>query len=559
MVQLVAAWRGLSGAVGCGSGWELAKTLTAEAAFGAAFQPNGWNVGGRLRAVDVAGIIRATAYGLIAILLLYFTVRLLGATPQVFFWPDSWGYFSPAARHAAGEAFTGTLGRTVAYPALLDAVVSLGDLRKLYVAQSILAIAGVLAFVGSLFVVVRQSRQRTFGLILAAGFTLLLVSYQPLTNYVSFAMPEVLYIALSLIVALITLAALASDSATTQLILFVPGVLLSVINCLVKPHWWGAAIVSIAMLVGTCASAMSRERRLGFAALIIALAGSALLISEQWNFSKDDASAATFGPLTLFCNHLDVVRPSLDGAIPSSVSPAARQELLAEIDKVLAATDDVWPLNQVNGDKCMYNTKLNSLLTPMFGEPRDIGRFARSAFISGVENRPAAYLAKVVRQFMAALVAPFGDPVRLVSADEDSTAIVARLSLPARTLVQDAVSTGTTRPVFERRLAPIEYQATRVLFIANHFAIYLFAAALIAAGAALRSDDAVYRRSSLLFVAAFLLYLSSLSVVAVSHTFDIPRYQETTAPLALLSTFASLFALIAAAERLMARAIGGRS
>jgi hypothetical protein len=511
-----------------------------------------------LRAIDVARTVRAAAYALIAALLVYFGARLLGSTPQVFFWPDSWGYFTPGARHVAGQPFAGTLGRTVAYPALLDAVLSFGDLRRLYVVQCILAMGAALAFVASLLVVVGGSRHRTCGLILAAGFALLFVSYQPLTNYVSFAMPEVLYIVLSLTIALIVLAALASDSARTKLILFAPGVILSVVNCLVKPHWWGAAIVSIAMLVAAWAMALSRAPKLGMAAMLIAVAGSALLLFEQWNFSKDDAAAGTFGPLTLFCNHLDVIRPSLDGAIPSGVSSTLRQEFLSEIDKVLAATDDSWPLNRVNGDKCMYNPKLSALLAQMFGQQRDISRFARAAFIIGVENRPGAYLAKVIRQFMAALGAPFADPARLVSAENDYAATAAQLPPPVRASVREAISTGTTRPVFEGLFAPIQYQATRLLFIANHVAIYVFSAALIAACLSLLTDDAVYRRSSLSFGATFLLYLSSLSVVAVSHTFDIPRYQETTAPLALLSSFAALFVLFAAAGRLMPRAASSK-
>jgi hypothetical protein len=63
------------------------------------------------------------------------------------------------------------------------------------------------------------------------------------------------------------------------------------------------------------------------------------------------------------------------------------------------------------------------------------------------------------------------------------------------------------------------------------------------------SHEAADRSSALTYLACLVLYLSSLSVVAASHTFDFPRYVHTTVPMALLAYFSSILVLMTAVER----------
>jgi hypothetical protein len=500
--------------------------------------------------LDIARFIRLGAYGVMAVILLSFSIRLFSAAPRIFFWPDSEGYFLSAANHVTGAAFEGTLGRTIGYPALLYVVLRFGELSDIYFVQCALAVVTCLAFVASLCVIVRQTRYKTLGVPLAALFTLLLVSYQPLTNYVSFVMPESLYICLSVVVTFLTLAIWSANTIETRLAIFVLGVVLSVGNCLVKPHWWGAAIVSIVLLGAAWAMTVSRDRARGFTALFIAIAGSGVLVFEQWNFSKDDPTAHTFGPLTLFCDHLDIIRPILEKDIPAGAGQAPREALLAEIDVLLATKDPGWALNGgLNGGiKCLYSQKIMAPLSQMFGRQK-LGRFAMSAFIDGVKYNPRAYVAKVARQFVGVLSAPFGNPVELASTDDDAPDLIGTLPATVRDLARSVIPVGQTSPVFQGSLASIGYQATRFLFISNHVAIYVLIAAWIASGLLLMSHEAADRSSAWICLACLVLYLSSLSVVAASHTFDFPRYVHTTVPTALLAYFSSILVLLTAVGR----------
>jgi hypothetical protein len=500
---------------------------------------------------EIAGSLCVIAYSAIAIVLLFFGIRLFGAPPQIFFWPDSSGYFFPAATYASGGPFAGLYGRSVGYPATLYAVLRFGELRDLYFVQCALTLVTCIAFVASLLVIVRQTRYKTLGLVLTAFFTLLLVSYQPLTNYVSFAMPETLYICLSVVVTFLTLAVWYSNAMGIRLTVFVLGVVLSVANCLVKPHWWGAAIVSIALLGAAWAMTFSRDRVRSLIALVIAIAGSGVLIFEQWNFAKDDVAVLTFGPLTLFCDHLDIVRPTLDENIPANAPQAARQALLEEIDNVLATKDPDWELNGgVNGgENCIYSPKIRTPLSQIFGQDRDLGRFAMTSFVDGVKHNPRAYLAKVLRQFAGVLRAPIGNPTTLEVTDLKFSDFAGEVPIALRDSARSAISTGETSPVFQGKLAAIGYQATRFLFISNHFVFCAFVAALITSCALLsKARDLADRKSAIIFPICLILYLSSLSVVAASHSFDFPRYLHTTVPMVLLTYFTSILVLVTAAD-----------
>jgi hypothetical protein len=499
---------------------------------------------------DFRKLLRISAGILISTLLLFFALRFLTARPQVLFWDDSWGYFLPAARHAAGEPFASVLGRTIAYPALLNMVLSFGDLRWLFTVQSILAVLAVTAAIGSMLLVVRQSRYRTFGLVLALLFTLLLVSYQPITNYVSFGMPEILYISHSMIVVFLALAVPASNSARVRLLLFVSGTILTIATALVKPHWWGAAIVSIGIFAYGWGTVVRHERLLGLGALILVLAGAGSLIFAQLNFSKEDTSVYTFGPLTLFCTHLDILRPTLDGPIPPTIPLGSRKALLGEIDAVLASKDPDWSLNGgLNSDKCMYSKKIRNLLWQAFEKDQDVGHFATSAFIHGVEQDPKGYLAKVFHQFLSALRMQFASPLSLASSNKDYAAQVSALPASVRYAVQDAITVGETSPVFQGRLATIGNYAGRVMSAADRITIAIFSLAFIAACTLWFSSEPLDRNISPMFLVAFSLYLASLSVVAVSHTFDVNRYLECAAPMALLALFCAALVLLAEANR----------
>jgi hypothetical protein len=285
--------------------------------------------------------------------------------------------------------------------------------------------------------------------------------------------------------------------------------------------------------------------------LFVAIAGSGALIFEQWNFSKSDITSYTFGPLTLFCDHLDIVRPTLEENFPADAPEDSRRALLTEIDAVLATKDPAWALNRgVNGgEKCLYNASIRLPLSQIFARDQDLGWFAMSAFIDDVKHNPKAYLAKVSRQLIGVLSAPFGNPVLLESTDLGAPNLVAALPTTLRDSAIRAISDGETLPVFRGKLAWVGYQATRILFISSYLAIYIFFAGLVSACILLTSCEATDRATALMFVACLTLYLSSLSVVAASHTFDFPRYVHTTVPIALLTYFSSILVLMGATHR----------
>jgi hypothetical protein len=113
-----------------------------------------------LHHVDFARLARGGAYCAIAAILLFFGVRLFGATPQIFCWPDSKGYLLPAANFVTGAPFAGAAGRSVGYPALLFAILRFGEVRDIYFVQCALALGTGLAFAATLCLIARETRYK---------------------------------------------------------------------------------------------------------------------------------------------------------------------------------------------------------------------------------------------------------------------------------------------------------------------------------------------------------------------------------------------------------------
>lgn len=460
--------------------------------------------------------------------------------------PDSAGYLLPPVSFLAGGEFAGVLGRSFGYPAFLVPLLALGGLSAVSFAQTLLVGGTALAAVVAWRTV--HGAGKLLHAFMGAALTAALLSFQPLSNYASFILPEALYF----FVATLTVAG-AMTACFSNLMrplfstLFFITAFASSYNFYVKPHWGGAMIFTWIVLV----AALLRRTDftwLGKSALpLITAAGCFVCFAlPQSRYSENDQMAVTFAPLTLFCNFADLIRPRLD-QLTIGANPGAVDRLKREIDAVLeqGPGPHLWTLNGIDGDMCLYGES-SKVVGELFPDPSRLRDFTLKAFFTGVLSDPIAYSTRVVRQILGAALDPFPNTRVAATGDRSAYAQMSAIELVKPYLLPEYVMIGEVARPLESASRPLLRAGYALLEAAGRLMLPVMAMGTLVFGRDIgtwRRRPAPQLRSALAFFVIVGFYLSSLMVVAVSHTFDIDRYREAAAPLALLALWATLYLL----------------
>jgi hypothetical protein len=381
-----------------------------------------------------------------------------------------------------------------------------------------------------------------------------LLSYQPTTHYAHAVMSETLCgfgVALGifgLVAALVFL-----DDRLLLSGAFVLGTIGSAGAFYTRP---AAAGITLVVWLGLAAllyasRAISTRSKLVMSALVLGFVVVVMVIPEN-RLQQRYGWASLFTAETFFCNHANIV---ID-VVPRVISDTeAASKLESILDETLKNGPDGWPLLGFNGDSCMWRHRndLKSILADHYHGQSDV---LMSSFVEGVLMHPFTYGTKVARQILAELVEPFPNyKYHWAPPPDEST--YHKLTPPSTTryatyrawteFVNLHLSAST---VEEEEQMPLELIApplyktgVEILKLLNQTSLVLIAmvTALFMCDAWRLWTGALERRKFFFDWAAFgvfaVTYFAYMLTVALSHTFDIQRYSEGMAPVALIFFF----------------------
>jgi hypothetical protein len=464
-----------------------------------------------------------------------FAAVLLGLIGQLTFgraiiWTgDSFGFVYPGLLMAAGADAAGQLnGRNVGYPWLTSLVLPLGGLRALVTVQSIFAAAGLSA----LLLVLRTCIRNPFAFC-GAGLLLALTVYAS-DSFVVYAQTingDSLFGSLLAISLWLFLS--GWRAAGSRRMGFLAGALGAAYAAyLVKPNSILTVVLCLAALV-ICAIRAPRSllgRRV-VAGLVALAVGVFAVQAWQARLAQKDAD---FGPRVLFCGHLDAVAFDLGEATPE------RRALKQALDRV--RTDPrKWSALGYDADLCYYGQEAHDAIhAAAKSEGLDDGAWMTRRFALSTLRHPKAYVSGALHQigfFLAHpnLEADLVYPSQMTDWDWTRLAPYERLIRAPRAELD--------RPIGS-------WMAQRHVLMAHlgkHLAgLVIRTLSLVALVSLLLAAVRLWRRRSvsgpveLAFLAASTFLAASVLSVALSFTFDIPRYAASFAPLTYLWWFIAL-------------------
>lgn len=475
--------------------------------------------------------------------LLFYYGFVIPSNPPLHFFADSVGYLYPPLEAITGGSFSSLYGRSVVYPGFLYVVMTTIGLNELSLVQSLLVacIAIMMSTASVLALKISGFKSNLVGVCAFLLTFLSAVSYQPLHSYAQTVMPEVLYaffatLVLFAIYSSIYLVGFGDKCRQLIALAFVSGIASS-LNLFLKPHWALAFVVTLIAMCFVLARYRIRRRTVLVTALVSFIIPATILWMVNSRFTKNDPVPEAFGSLVLFCVHLDLSLTGYDLLTENTVSNARLREVFA---KIVEAGPDGWPLNGINGDSCVYNREVYNLgsrsgpLADLVGVD-NLSSFLRKAFVLGVFENPMKYVSKVWKQIHEAVSKP------LINYKDSIPGVYSSFSFP------ELRAKPKQREVLADLKEPVEiarplHSLPKILLMGDtinrnidKFALVTNALALLllvlvaAVGGTRRVGSA-----GLLLLVTTMVYYSSLSIVAVAHTFDVHRYREAVAPLAIL-------------------------
>src|SRR5262245_13586184 len=449
----------------------------------------------------------------------------LSATPHVLILtPDSYGYLGPSLSALSGSGFSHVYARGFVYPLVIyGSLLAFGNLSGLIYVQAACYLATLIMLIALLWLF-RTSTLVTS--ILSFLLTAIYLAYAPLAIYTQAVMPEVFWTFLAALSTFALIVAQRLRGGVLFVVMMGVAIYVNWANVLVKPQWLLAA--AFLTLVWLAVLFTSRLRWKG--TLLVAMATlviTTLALPERYLIAKYDvAMSALFGPKTLFCNHADIiVRASADVSAFWAGHPTDfARDIMTQLQAAVARGPHGWPLLGFDGDTCMYGEdNPDALVRKQFADDVPSMRaFYLSTFFRAVATEPLAYVRKVGRHMWFAMAYPvrhFGMQIEARSED-----------MPQRSLHPGL---DHIYPPTAGIIHGIYPSKGRVLLESS---LWLPAFALLIESAAIfaRSWKPLFP-----IVVTIGVWFSESLTVAVSHTFDITRYQWIGVPVVLAAVFLS--------------------
>jgi hypothetical protein len=480
--------------------------------------------------------------------------------------PDTWGYLRLAVHLDTGLPI-GPIGtRSIGYPLFIAPILALrSQLSDIAVAQ-ILLTAGMAVCAAIILIrfhrALALSSPYVFDLVIIPFTVLAMLSYQPTTNYAFSILPEVFYGSISLFCLMALLESIYQNSIWLRAALSAAALYVSTWVFLTKPHAAAFTLLVVSVLLIHVVVDLYRGSWKKFCIISISLLISATLASITL-FALDHKMkkqfgryAESFGPLTFFCNHPSIVLP----AVQKMQLP---EKFLSDVESVLRLTiangPNGWNILGVNGDDCVYRSPFLKILTEQFGDDDAASlKFLEDADLRGAAMNPLgmAYIAST--QFLHGVAHPFpnfADAETMGRSDYDRL-FQTEVDLIGRYGTKKASLEGVVANPLGLALPSLASAGQAILRALNASAGYLWTLiagwTLLLCGASIRLGKAhgiaIYGHGMAIVVGS---YFSSIVVVAVAHTFDIARYAEAIAPLAILAIVASISTLLTATRKIL--------
>ena len=229
-----------------------------------------------------------------------------------------------------------------------------------------------------------------------------------------------------------------------------------------------------------------------------------------------------FGPATLFCNNANIIAAaSMEKGAPD---PAHIRTILKQIVQDLP--DGGWGILGFDGDACMYG-EVPGLIATTFGhDPQKMKDFYYQSFITAAMTEPAQLSRRIFRQLYEISRRPVTNSYRAMTHDCSPLLRVADQSPFYASLAQNCQSADNTR---------ISFRFIRADLI-NALFVFLVVSALVRFGVKLlrgQFRNEVRRPGFLPLLSALSALYGVYGLIAVVHTFDVPRYAAIMSPMVL--------------------------
>ncbi len=479
----------------------------------------------------------------VVMIMLLYTLLWMQTPAYFIIHSDSWGFLAPALSVLSDGPFTQVGGRSFIYPGFVYAIWALfKQPTAIIYAQWLLFLSTAVLLALSCRAVIAPLTTRLMRVLLLMVVLLLCgfyLSYFPPRLFVHWLMPETLYIFLMALSLLLLLKFWSGNSDyRTSMLLFVLAFFVTAANAYVKPHWIGAALFTIALLIyrlWTLKQIPRRHRVLLLLTTTLVVYSTLVLPQKMLSKKYDFFDATVFGPMVLFCNHSDLITPLL-GQSESTLPPEKIARVRESLQAHLNAPKMGWGLLGFRGDYCVFEDEPNNTIRGHFHyDAEAIKAFYMHHFLSAIRHDPLGYISKVLHQYRALINNPAiyrGSPLRF-----DNNEITARQEFDPtvqRLMPFELQLHGTINPL-ALNIMP-QYQLHMLLKKAAVTLWCLLLFTLLVDGLRTRLNSDFRRRVSPVLIIN-MLYFASAAVVAAAHTFDVDRYSQVMIELFLLTLF----------------------
>jgi hypothetical protein len=478
--------------------------------------------------------------------------------PILLIWPDSIGYLGPAADAIESGRLTNwnSASGGFVYPLIVWGMLLIApEPWPIVFIQRLVVIATFAALAAAFWWLWRAASDRAplhsfVGAGLMTFWLLTFVLYPPVIGLGQSLMPEVLFsFALTLVLVGLVAVSVTSVPAAIRTAASWLTPFLSVALVFVKPHWMLGAVV-VPILMPWLAPRQQRRMMVTRVAISLGLALALIVVPEgMWQEAENARFNRVFGPRSLFCNSADLIHGYL---APQTSDPLAQQvdqtlaPLLTPESRAQARVVD-WNLLDFDGNRCTWGPAAEMVHRHFDGRLGAEVAYYLGTYLKAAIAEPIYVPRRLWRQLGAVASKPFNNVQAMV--------FLTSRYFPVLEENRDK------RPLFARWHDRYGPQLSRIIELPTRDwllplrAFFALAGIIMSAGCLVglgwitigrlrqRRDPSETDRA---FIGILACALALNTLIALVHTFDVPRYAAMQTPMFSLLGYAASVTLYTA-------------
>lgn len=473
---------------------------------------------------------------------LFSVYTILTSGMGITLWSDSISYLNTSLKLITeqGEASQG--GRTILYPLFLAAFLGadpsyhpiLLAQKGLFIVMS--ALTGLLCLRGACLMRSLPPASSSAALVILLIAQVSIQLNPSLLGLTHTLMPEPLFAFLVIVSATGLWVCFDSRQKPVVTVALISVTLCSFLLPMVKPHY---LVSGLALPVLVSALLLPR---IGWRATAIGFGVGCLLflpvklLDSSRHTATTGATVDLFGPATLFCNNANIIAASMEKGAPD---PAHVQTILKHIVQDLP--DGGWGILGFDGDACMYGEVPGLIAAAFAHDPQKMKDFYYQSFFTAAMTEPAQLSHRIFRQLYEISRRPVTNSYRVMTHDCSPLIRAAGQSPFYASLAQKCQNADNTR---------ISFSFIRADLI-NALFVLLVVSALVRFGVKTlrgRFRNEVRRPGFLPLLSAMTALYGVYGLIAVVHSFDVPRYAAIMSPMVLAVIVAATLYLFSPAQ-----------